>query len=178
MSISDYDIVEKLDGPRSSHANPGWGSLVCVKSNMSCKVDPQYSKKICITCPSGKGPSESLRLMFCGIIFITIYKSPDCSIVTLEECLNCALRDGLGNLKITTTPTVVVGDFNIDFGKIPNHQIFKYFESNGFRALLKLATTRDNTRIDNIFTNFDAEGHIVECFFSHHKQLCIRTKYV
>ena len=138
--------------------------------------------------PSQMSPSNVQRFAVSGIETISatielpspenlqiaiVYRSPSVPQATLITLL----RRLLAHVTQSTTPCIVVGDFNEDLLQSPNSALVRLMESSGFTQLVKCPTTPQGTMIDHVYyrnTSCSATSSIVnvqDTYYSDHHTL-------
>ena len=144
------------------------GVLMCVPSHMTpFNVQRFAVSGIEVVSATVKLPrSECLQIA-------TVYRSPSVPQATLITLL----RRLLAHLTQSTTPSIVVGDFNEDLLHNPNSALVRLMESSGFTQLVKCPTTPQGTMIDHAYykdTSCTAMSSIVnvqDTYYSDHDTL-------
>ena len=62
----------------------------------------------------------------------------------------------------------VVGDFNVDLLKSPNHQIFEFMVKNGFLQLIKEPTHNGGGLLDHVYVRVDQAVSKIDSFFPYY----------
>ena len=81
----------------------------------------------------------------------------------------------VSNLLSHDGPCIIFGDFNEDYLRNGDTEVFKLIRDAGYQSLLQpVASTRGGTQIDNIFSNFTCEVGFYNSFFSYHRPMWAR----
>ncbi|XP_046974744.1 uncharacterized protein LOC124541014 [Vanessa cardui] len=167
FELEGFEQVCRIDGPNVLNANPGRGAIAYINCNYVNELDDGSNKGLFIDSPGG-GHCECLQFKAFGVQFLTVYKSPRCLPKIAVECIKKAIS---ANEKI-----IIAGDFNIDFKDKSKNEISEYLLSLGLTPRIQEYTTRQNSTIDNIFSNIPLQSGTIHTFFSYHKQIWVRFK--
>jgi hypothetical protein len=121
--------------------------------------------EITLTSVSCDPQSEAPRLQVIGL-----YSQPKTSISHLLTTVKRVLQQK----QLQNTPTVILGDFNIDLSVQSNQtkNLLSFFHTHNFHQLITSPTTDYETTIDHIYTNVTTEtihADVHETYFSYHK---------
>ncbi|XP_078578075.1 uncharacterized protein LOC144862999 isoform X1 [Branchiostoma floridae x Branchiostoma japonicum] len=99
---------------------------------------------------------------------VTIYRPP---------CFPPAIfMDRLQNiLPLLQNPTVILGDFNFDLLKYPDHNILTVMNQFGFKQQVQTPTTDQGSLLDHVYinSNCSAQVNVVDTYYSDHDMVCI-----
>lgn len=89
----------------------------------------------------------------------------------------CLLKSFLKLVLIPSEPTILVGDFNIDFMSRTSQNFVIYLVHTHDLTLATQPshpTTNANTAVDAVFTSIPLKVGLYESYFSHHKPIWVR----
>jgi hypothetical protein len=114
---------------------------------------------------SGAGHIDVTAWQLQGIQFFMIYSHPSAKYDELVHALSPILQP--------RTPTVVVGDFNLDF--LTDFRLLKFFLTHGMREVTaNIPSTDYGSKLDGCFSNIrEVDAWIFESLFSDHKPICV-----
>ena len=101
---------------------------------------------------------------------VTVYVKPD---VTNDK-LYAALQKLLSSLNLQLV-TIIVGDFNVDLRKYPDHKILSFMLKRGLRQVVNKPTTDYGSILDHAYVNFNVlvDVDVVDTYYSDHDAVCL-----
>lgn len=132
FNIRDFYQTVRIDGPIETKPNPEWGSVIFLKSFLNKNIE-NYDFKKNVKLSPVSGHRECVEMRLAGVRLISVYPSPKCVIKTALACMDEVIFKNVQK-NISLPPIIVVGDFNVDFSKNQNNEIFKYFIKYGLHS--------------------------------------------
>lgn len=172
---SDIDEKYSLDGfkifrndGKTDHCSRSHhGIVLYVKNNLTVLSHNSFS-------------SDSIEFSVINVIIsnsevqcVALYKKPSCHLQVLCKTLENKLLPFMQN----NAKTVIMGDFNLDLTSKCHENFLKFMkEKFSCNQMMKKVTTKNNTQLDLVFTDFqDVQTEVLEAYWSDHNMIYCAT---
>ena len=145
-------------------SNRGGGVMTQISDNITAYLQPMNS-------------IEHIEYLVVSILhgdmllnLVTVYIKPD---VTNEQ-LYASVEKLLHSLDLNIF-TMIIGDFNVDLKKYPQHRLLSLMTINGFRQLVHEPTTDYGSLLDHAYVNSNVhvDVDIVDTYYTDHDAVCL-----
>jgi len=164
-SSDTYNINNHIECCRidSIHANGKSGSICFVKEsipNLTSNSTLIQDEKTCTHL-------EAIEVFIENITYIGIYSSPKFPIQKLCNFIEQVVS--------TQTKVVFIGDFNINFNKLPK-QLVQILKQYNYKIIVDDITTDYGTSINNVISNVEIAALVYESLISDHRPILLLDK--
>ena len=145
----------------------GKGVAIFVKNRLVSHIVSQPQSIV-------KPYAQILKLSFADLDVITVYKSPN-------EIYRESFQEFVQVLSSILTigkPSIVNGDFNIDYLKQPNNSLSAMMTGNGFKQIVREATNIHGSCVDHAYLNkgFKHQYRLHYPYYTDHEAVCVMLK--
>ena len=162
-------LLPQIQGYTGYKAGEGQGKGVAifVKNSLVSHIVSQPQSIV-------KPYAQILKLSFADLDVITVYKSPN-------EIYRESFQEFVQVLSSILTigkPSIVNGDFNIDYLKQPNNSLSAMMTGNGFKQIVREATNIHGSCVDHAYLNkgFRHQYRLHYPYYTDHEAVCVMLK--